>query len=54
MDKISNEMIFYSGLVIAVVALILGIVYAVTYFVWKKKLNKKLDIEYGEAYKKIK
>lgn len=53
MDKFSNEMIFYSGLAIAAIALTLGIVYAVTYFVGKKKLNAKFDVEYGEAHKKI-
>ena len=52
MDAFSNEMIFYGGILLSVISLISGAVYAIVYFVGKHKLNMKFNAEYGEASKK--
>lgn len=52
MDKFSNEMIFYFGVALAAAAVILGVIYAAVYFVGKKRLNDRFNVEYGEAHKK--
>ena len=52
MNVISNEMIFYTGLIIVGVAVLLGIAYSVIYCFEKRSLNAKFDAEYGKIPKK--
>lgn len=54
MDTFSDEMILYGGLIITGVVVLLGIIYSVLYCIGKRRLNAKLDIEYGEAPQKRK
>lgn len=51
MSIISDEMILYCGLIIALASILCGIVYLVIYRIGKRKLNAKLDAEYGEVQK---
>lgn len=54
MDTFSNEMILYSGLIVAGVAVLLGVIYSVIHFIGKRRLNAKFDVEYGEVPRKRK
>ena len=45
---ITNEMMFYGGIVIAAAALAAGIVCLLTLKIKKTKLDAQLDEEYGE------
>lgn len=48
MDSISNEMIFYIGIIIAAVSLFAIIIHIAVYKIKKLKLKATLDSEYGE------
>ena len=52
MSGFSDEMILYAGLVVALTAIVAGVVCAVIYTSRKRKLNAKFDAEYGEVQKK--
>lgn len=54
MNSISNEMLFYGGLLVAIACVILGVLYAGVYTIGKKRLNSRLDEEYGKQPKKKK
>lgn len=47
MDAWSNEMLFYSGVTMVGASLLLGILYAVVYYIGKRRLDAKFDMEYG-------
>ena len=47
-----NEVLFYGGMIMAVIALILALIFFITYKVKSAKLNRQLDKEYGESRKK--
>lgn len=44
----TSEIIFYSGIVIIVIAIITLIVVSITLYIAKKRLKKNLEIEYGK------
>ena len=46
-----NEVLFYGGMAMAVIALILALIFFITYKVKSAKLNRQLDKEYGESQK---
>lgn len=52
MDAFSNEMILYGGILLSLISLFLGAIYAVVYCIGKHKLNIKFNSEYGEVPKK--
>ena len=52
MDAFSNEMILYGGILLSLISLFLGVIYAVVYCIGKHKLNIKFNSEYGEVPKK--
>lgn len=47
-----NEVLFYGGIAMAVIALILALIFFITYKVKSAKLIRQLDKEYGENRKK--
>lgn len=51
MNAFSDEMILYSGLIVAVASILAGIIYYVIYKIRNRKLNAKFDAEYGEVQK---
>lgn len=54
MDRFSNEMILYSGLIVAGASVLLGVIYSAFCFFGKRRLNAKFDMEYGEVTRKRK
>ena len=52
MDWLTNEVLFYSGLGITGVSLLLAIVYFCISKIKSVRLNAQLDTEYGERKKK--
>ena len=44
----TSEIIFYSGIVIIVIAIITLIVVSITLYIAEKRLKKNLEIEYGK------
>ena len=53
MEWISNEMIFYGGIIISSVALLLAIVFAFVFTIKKINLKARLDSEYGKQIAKV-
>ena len=45
---ITDEMLFYGGVVVAGIVLVLAIILFVIFYIDKIKLNLKFDKEYGE------
>ena len=54
MNTVSNEMILYSGLIVAGASVLLGVIYSAIYFFGRRRLNAKFDVEYGEVTRKRK
>jgi len=48
---ISNETLFYGGIVVDIIVLILVIIFFVMFYIDKIKLNDKFDREYGKELK---
>lgn len=48
MDFLTNEMLFYGGMIVAAGAAVLGVVVFCVFQVQKVRLNVRLDQEYGE------
>lgn len=51
MNWLSNEMLFYGGIVVVIVSLIVAILYFIVSRISKNHLKTKLDMEYGEKKK---
>lgn len=51
MSVFSDEMILYSGLIIASASILTAIAYYLIYKIRKNRLNAKFDAEYGEVKK---
>ena len=43
----SDELLFYAGIIIAVISLLLLIVLSLCFRLWNSKLNEQFDHEYG-------
>lgn len=43
-----SDLLFYGGIVLVTISLITGSVFVITLWVSKRKLNAKLDTEYGK------
>ena len=52
MDFLSNETIFYGGIVITAIYILSAVIYFSVSKIKSIKLNAKLDAEYGERRKK--
>ena len=52
MDWLTDEMIFYIGLVIALLGIVLAVVSLFLYKLKKEKLMSKYNTEYGEISKR--
>lgn len=52
MDWLTDEMIFYIGLVIALLGVVLAVVSLFLYKLKKEKLMSKYNTEYGEITKR--
>lgn len=52
MDWLTDEMIFYIGLVIALLGVVLAVVSLFLYKLKKEKLMSKYNTEYGEISKR--
>ena len=48
---ISNELLFYGGIVVIILTLIFAIIFYILLYIKKIKLNAKFDKEYGEKTK---
>ncbi len=48
MDWVTNEVMFYGGMIISACSLVLGIVYYAISYIKRIRLNIKLDEEYGK------
>ncbi|MBQ7075466.1 MAG: hypothetical protein IJM94_01560 [Clostridia bacterium] len=51
MSVFSDEMILYTGLIVAAVSVLSGILYFAVYAMRKHKLNEKFNVEYGKVQK---
>lgn len=51
MDWLTNEILFYGGLAVAVCSLVLAVIYFSVSQIKKARLNTRLDAEYGEKDK---
>ena len=47
-EWLTNEMLFYGGIIITIISLIIFIIYLCITQIIKIQLNAKMDIEYGE------
>lgn len=47
MQVLTNEMIFYIGIFITGVTILIAIIYYFIFKIKKERLNNQLDIEYG-------
>lgn len=43
-----NEILFYGGIIAAVITVVAGIVFYITVYIYKLKLGIKFDNEYGK------
>lgn len=48
MDWLTDEMLFFGGIAVAAASALLTLIYFFISHVGKKRLNAKLDAEYGE------
>lgn len=46
-----NEMLFYGGIVAAIVTIVLAVIFYVSLYIRKISLNNQFDREYGEIEK---
>lgn len=51
MEWLSDEILFYGGLIMAGVVLGILVVYLCVSHAWRARLNARLDAEYGEREK---
>ena len=51
MDWLTNEMIFYGGIIITVFTILLAIIYFFVFKIKLERLNNQLNIEYGPKEK---
>lgn len=51
MEWLTDEMIFFGGIAVAAVSAVLTLIYTLFSHRGKKRLNAKLDAEYGEIVK---
>lgn len=51
MEWLTNEMLFYGGIIITIISLIIFIIYLCISQIIKIQLNTKMDMEYGEKEK---
>ncbi len=47
----ADETLFYGGIVIAALALVIAVIFFIIFYIGKIKLNVKFDKEYGEELK---
>ena len=47
----ANELLFYGGIIAAVIVIVLALIFFVSFYIGKIKLNSSFDREYGEEEK---
>jgi Na+-translocating ferredoxin:NAD+ oxidoreductase RnfG subunit len=50
MKSASYEIIFHAGIIIMCLAAVVAVIFAIIFLIQKKKINKKLDEEYGNLH----
>lgn len=51
MDWLTDEMLFFGGIATTAVSLVFAVIYSIFSHMGKKRLEEKLDAEYGEKMK---
>ena len=51
MDWLTNDIIFYGGIIISAIALLLALIFIFVFTIKKMNLSARLDTEYGKQIK---